>query len=191
VGDIDSGASREWVFVVEIPADYPSDVEVRLVVQTISTDGVTSQSSEIPLSVACRPGYEVLVEQPLGRFRGGQSLEVISLVSNVGACPARDVSVSIEGLPEAFTQPPEQQIVELLPGGSRHVTFQLMIPQGYQGVVRFSAQAADSLGAQSTSMPVSFRVNGVSPIFTVVFGLLAVLAVAAIVVGGILFFRHR
>jgi hypothetical protein len=191
VGDIASADSREWVFVVEVPADYPSDVEARLVVQTSSADGVISQSSEIPLSISCRPEYEVLVEQPTGRFRGGHSLEAISLVSNVGPCPARDVLVSIEGLPEAFTLPPEQQIVELLPGASRYVTFQLMIPQDYQGDVRFSVQASDSLGAQSESMPVSFRVNGVSPVFTIIFGLLAVLAVVAIVVGGILFFRNR
>jgi hypothetical protein len=190
-GDIDAGESREWVFVVEIPADYPSDVEARLVVQTNSTDGVTSQSSEIPLSIVCRPVYQVLVEQPIGRFRGGQSLEVISLVSNVGPCLAREVSVSIEGLPETFTGPPEQQIVELVPGGSRYVTFQLMIPQGYQGVVRFSVRASDSLGAQSESLPAGLQVNGVSPLFTVIFGLLAVLAVAAIVVGIVLYLRHR
>ncbi len=191
VGDIGSGESREWVFVVDIPDDFPADVVSSLAVQTVSQDGMTSQTAPISITVVCRPRFEVFVEPLAGRLRGGQSLEAVVLLKNVGQCVAHDISLSLKGLPAAFAQPPEQQVVELAPGGTRYVTFNILIPQAYQGTPSFVIVVADSVGSQTQSLPSSFVVGGVSVVFTVVFGLLALVAVGAMVAGVVLYLRQR
>ena len=85
-----------------------------------------------------------------------------------------------------------EQVVELAPGEARHLTFNLSVPDGYpQGDVSFSVSASDSLGTQVRAAPETFAVGGVSTLFTVVFGLFVLLAIAAIVVGFVLYSRQR
>jgi hypothetical protein len=191
VGDIGPGESREWVFVVQVPDDFPADTTATLVVQTISEDGITSQSSEIELAVACRPRLEVLVEPPAGRLRGGDSVEAIALIKNVSQCAARDVSVSLVGLPEPFVQPPAQGILELAPGEARYATFNVLIPQGYRGDASLIGEASTAQGARGQSPPMRIAVGGPSPALTVAFGLLILVVAAAGVVGAVLYFRKR
>ena len=84
------------------------------------------------------------------------------------------------------------RIVELGPGETRHVTFNLLVPDGYpQDGVSFVVTATDSLSTETRSGPATFTIGGVSTLFTVVFGLLAVVAVAAVVFGLASFFKQR
>jgi hypothetical protein len=191
VGDVDVGESHEWVFVVDVPEDFPADVESSLVVQAISGEGVTSESEQMAVAIACRPRLEVSAEPPLGRLQSGQAVEAMALVKNTGQCTARDLSVALEGLPEAFTRPPAQTINELVPGGVRYVTFNLLIPPGYRGEPSFWVQVSEETGGHSQSMPASFSVAGVPVVWTTVIGVLAVLAVVAIVAGILLYVRSR
>ncbi len=190
VGDIPAGESREWVFVVQVPDDFPIDTEALLVLQTFSEEGMTSQSPEIKLTVACRPRLEALVEPPMGRLQGGDSVEAIALVKNTGHCAARDVSVSLVGLPDSFVQPPAQQ-VELAPDQVRYVTFNILVPQGYRGDAPLIVEASTEQGARSQSPPITMIVGGPSPAITIVFGLLILVVAITGVVGLVLYFRHR
>ena len=191
VGDIGPGDSREWVFVVQVPDDFPADTTATLVVQTISEDGITSQSSEIEISVACRPRLEVFVEPPVGRLQGGDSAEAIALVRNVSQCTARGVSVSLAGLPASFVQPPAQNVPELAPGQARYATFNLLIPSGYRGNVPLLGQVTTEQGAEGQSPVVQITVGGTSPAIMVIFGILILLVAVTGVVGAVLYFRKR
>lgn len=191
VGEIAAGASDEWVFVVDIPVDFPSDVESTFVAQTVSADGLTSESGPVSLSVACRPRLEVYVEPPTGRIVGGQALETIVLVKNVGPCVAREVVVGLEGLPGEFALPPAQEVVELPAGGMRYLTFNLLVPQAFRGEADYYGRAQESTGGQSQSEPVWFIVGGMPVVWSIVLGFLAVLAIVAIIVGMVLYVRVR
>jgi hypothetical protein len=191
VGDIAAGQSDEWVFVVDIPEDFPIDVESSFVAQTMSADGLTSESSPVSLSIACRPRLEVYVEPPTGRILGGQALETIVLVKNAGPCVARAIEIEVEGLPGAFAQPPAQEITELSAGGIRYVTFNLLVPQTFRGETDFWARAQEGTGGQSQSEPARFVVGGIPIVWSVVLGFLALLAIVAIVVGLVLYLRSR
>jgi len=131
LGDIEPGESREFVFVVEVPRDFPADVVSSLRVQTISQDGSTSESPALPLTIVCVPEIQVLAEMPPGQIKAGQSVEIIALVRNTGQCMARDVSVAVGGLPPDLPQPPAQTVPELPPGEERLTTFNLLVPEGY------------------------------------------------------------
>ena len=191
VGDIGPGDSREWVFVVQVPDDFPADTTATLVVQTISEDGITSQSSEIEISVACRPRLQVFVEPPVGRLQGGDSAEAIALVRNVSQCAARGVSVSLAGLPASFVQPPAQNVPELAPGQARYATFNILIPSGYRGNVPLLGQVTTEQGAEGQSPVVQITVGGMSPVIAVAFGVLILLVAITGVVGTVLHFRTR
>jgi hypothetical protein len=191
VGDIGPGESREWVFVVDIPDDFPSDTTASLVVQTISEDGVVSQSSEIELAVACRPRLELFVEPPTGQLRGGDSVEVIALVKNASQCTARAVSIVLADLPTSFVQPPAQEILELAPGEARYATFDVLVPQGYRGEIFLLGAASTEQGAQAQSPVVQTQVGGRSPLVTVVFGLLVLAVAVTGVVGAVLYFQKK
>jgi hypothetical protein len=191
VGEIAAGGSAEWVFVVDIPEDFPIDAESSLVVQTVSADGLTSESNTMALTIACRPYLEAYSEPPMGRILGGQAVETIVLVKNSGPCVARDVIVGIEGLPGAFTRPPDQEITELSAGGIRYLTFNLLAPQAFRGEAGFYARVEESTGRQTLSEPAGFAVGGMSIVWSVVLGILALLAIVAIVVGTVLYMRAR
>lgn len=191
VGEVAAGQSGEWVFVVDIPESFPIDAESRFVVRTVSADGLTSESSTVSLSIACRPKLEVYVEPPIGRIVGGQSLEAIVMVKNSGPCVAREIGVSVDGLPGAITRPPDQGIAELSAGGIRYLTFNLLLPQDYRGEAGLYARAQESTGGQSVSEPASFVVGGMPIVWSIVLGFLALLAIAAIVVGTVLYVRAR
>jgi hypothetical protein len=191
VGDIDAGESAEWVFVVEIPEAFPVDSESTFVVQTVSADGLTSESNSFSLTIACRPRLEVYVEPPAGRILGGQSVETIVLVKNTGPCVARDVSVGIDGLPGGIARPPNQAVTELPAGGVRYLTVNLLVPQAFRGEVAFLARALESTGGETESVPASFEVEGLPIAWSIVLGFLALLAIAAIVVGTVLYVRTR
>lgn len=191
VGDIGPGESREMVFVVTIPEDFPADVESALVVQTISEDGTISESPPIALAVACVPSFELIVQPPVGKLRDGEAAEAVVVVRNTSQCKARDVSLVVHGLPETFTVPPEGMIAELSPGESRHVAFSMQIPDRHPpGEVPFTVIARESLGTVTQSLPAALSVRGVSALFTIVFGVLTVLAIAAIVYGLASFLRQ-
>jgi hypothetical protein len=191
IGDIAAGQSEEWVFVAEIPDDYPSDSQSSFVVETTSADGMVSESNLVPLSIACRPRLELSVQPPTGRIRGGQALEAIVLVKNVGPCTAREAILAVEGLPRGFARPPSQEIVELAAGGVRYVTFNLLVPRSFRGEASFWARAQETTGAQTQSEPAWFVVGGVSLVWSAALGVLALLAIAAIVVGTVLHLRTR
>jgi hypothetical protein len=190
VGEIAAGESAEWVFVVEIPESFPIDARSTFLVQTVSADGLTSESNRVSLAIACRPQLEVYVEPPTGRIVGGQAVETIVLVKNAGPCVARDVVVGVAGLP-SFTLPPDQEIVELPAGGVRTVLFNLLVPQAYRGEAGLYARAQESTGGQAESAPVGFVVRGIPIVWSIVLGFLALLAIAAIVVGTVLYLRGR
>jgi uncharacterized membrane protein len=191
VGDIPAGESREWVFVVRVPDDFPIDTEAVLVVQTISDDGITSQSVEIKLAVACKPRLETLVEPPSGRLRGGDSVQAIAMVKNTGQCTARDVSVSLVGLPDSFAQPPAQRIIELAPDHARYLTFNVLIPQGYRGGVSLIAETTTGQRAGGQSAPIKVSVGGLSPAIAIIFGLLILVIAVTGVAGLVLYFRSK
>jgi hypothetical protein len=191
IGEIAAGESDEWVFVVDIPRDFPADTESTFVVQTVSADGLTSESAPVSLSITCRPQLEVYVEPPTGKIVGGQALEAIVLVKNVAPCVAREVRVGLEGLPGLFTVPPAQEITELPAGGIRYITFNLMAPQAFRGEVELSARASEVTGGSVLSEPARFEVGGMPIVWSVVLGVLAVLAIVAIVVGTVLYLRVR
>jgi hypothetical protein len=192
LGDIQPQESRELVFVVEIPPDFPADVDTALVAQTISEDGTISEAPPVALTVVCVPSFEILVQPPVGKIEGGQSAEAIVVLRNISQCTAHDIVVSMHGLPEALPTPPDQGIAKLAPGEVRHLTFSLPIPDGYpQGDVSFVIGASDSLGTEIRTPPATFAVGGVSLLFTIAFGALVLLAIAAIAVGVILYFRQK
>jgi hypothetical protein len=191
VGDIGPGDSREWVFVVQVPEDFPADTTATLVVQTMSEDGITSQSSEIEISVACRPRLEVFIEPPAGRLQGGDSAETIALVKNASQCLARGVSVSLAGLPASFAQPPAQDIPELAPGDVRYITFNILIPREHRGEMAVLGQAITQQGAKAQSPPVRIAIGGPSPWLPIVFGLLVLVVAITGVVGMVLYLRNR
>jgi uncharacterized membrane protein len=189
VGDIAAGDSRGWVFVVQVPDDFPADTMATFVVQTVSQDGITSQSPEVEISVACRPELMVLAEPPTGRLRGGDSAEVIVLVKNVSQCLARNVSISLAGLPAPFVQPPDQLVPELASGDARYVTFNILIPPRYRGEAPVLAKASTEQGAESQSPVVQVAAGGISPVIAVVFGVLILLVAIAGVMGAVLYLR--
>jgi hypothetical protein len=118
-------------------------------------------------------------------------LEAIVLVKNVGPCVAREVRVGLEGLPGAFVVPPVQEITELSAGGIRYVTFNLMAPQAFRGEVELSARVSEGTGSEILSEPARFEVGGMPIAWSVVLGILALVAVVAIVVGTVLYLRAR
>ena len=191
VGDLKPGESRKVVFVVSVPPDLPADTSVSLVAQAISADGEIGQSPPVAVTVVCVPRIEVELSPPRGKAEGGQSVGIFVVLRNPGRCPARDITVSLTGLPAGFTAPPPQKIAELAGGGERNLTFNILVPEGYQGEVTLGAEAVDGAGHQTTAKAASFVVGGVSLWVTAVFGLLLLLAVAAIVVGVVLYFRQR
>jgi hypothetical protein len=192
LGDIQPQESRELVFVVEIPPEFPADVVTSMVAQTISEDGTISEAPPVPLTVVCVPSFELLVQPPVGKLEDGQFAEAIVVIRNVSQCTAREVTVSMSGLPEAFAPPLAQSIAELAAGEVRHLTFSLQIPDRHpQGDISFVVTASDSLGTELQAPPATFTIGGVSLLFTVVFGGFVVLAIAAIVVGLVLYFRQK
>jgi hypothetical protein len=191
VGEIAAGQSDEWVFVVDVPEDFPVDVESTFVVQTVSADGLTSEARPISLSIACRPRLEVYVEPPNGRIVGGQALETIVLVKNAGPCTAREVVLGVEGLPGDLAPPPAQEIAELSAGEIRYVTFNMTAAQAFRGEVVYWARAQESTGGEAQSEPAGFMVGGMPIVWSVVLGGLALLAIAAIIVGTVLYLRAR
>ena len=116
IGDLEPQQAQDLVFVVEIPPDFPADVTTSMIAQTISEDGSISEADPIPLTVVCVPSFELLVQPPAGKLEDGQTAEPVVLVRNVSQCTARDVSLEIGGLPEAFALPLAQNVVELAPG---------------------------------------------------------------------------
>jgi uncharacterized membrane protein len=191
IGDIAPGEAQKLVFMVEIPPDFPADVVSSLVVQLVSADGSVSTSLPLAVTVACVPRVEASVQSPSKRLESGQSMEVIVTLRNTGQCLARDVLVSIDGLPGLFAPPPQQKIVELAPGTVRYVPFNILIPEGYQGSGSFVIRVLDSTATELWAKPVDFVVGGVPVVLTVVFGFLVIVAVMAVVVGIVFYFRHR
>jgi len=192
VGDIAPGESREAVFVIEIPEDFPADVDSSLVVQALSADGTVSEAQAIPLTVACVPTFELVVQPPTGTFRGPHTAESIVILRNTSQCTAREVAVQVNDLPDGIETSATQQIATLGPGESRHLSFRLEIPDGYpQSQVGFTVSASESLGTETVSPSMTFEVGGVSTLFTVVFGLLSVVAIGAIVFGFAAYLRRR
>ena len=192
VGDIAPGETRDAVFVIEIPKDFPADVVSSLVVQALSTDGTVSEADPIPLTVACVPTFELVVQPPAGTFRGPQVAESVVVLRNTSQCTAREILLQVNGLPEGIETPAAQQIATLGPGESRHLSFRMEVPDGYpQGQVGFNVSASESLGTETVSPGVTFEVGGVSMLFTIVFGLLSIVAVGAIVFGFAAYFKRR
>ncbi len=191
IGDLEPGDSRKAVFVVAVPPDLPADTSVSLVAQAIAADGEISQSSPVVVALSCVPSLEITLVPPRGKTEGGKSVGVLVVLRNPAHCPARDVTVSLTGLPAGFAVPPPQKIAELTGGGERSLTFNLLVPEGYQGEVTLSAEATDNASRQVTAPPVSFTVGGVPVAAAAVFGLLLLLALAAIIIGVVLYFRHR
>ena len=133
-----------------------------------------------------------MVQPPTGTFRGPQTAESIVILRNTSQCTAREVLVQVNDLPDGIETLANQQIATLGPGESRHLSFRLEIPDGYpQGQVGFTVSASESLGTVTVSPRMTFEVGGVSTLFTVVFGLLSVVAVGAIVFGFAAYFRRR
>lgn len=190
-GDIQPGQSIERVFAVTAPDDFPIDVVSTLVVRTASRNGALAESAPLVVEMACVPKYEIAVQPPRGQLEGGQSVEAIVVLRNASQCVARDLLLSIEDLPEAFIAPPAQGLAELAPGGTRYLTYTFFIPEGYQGNVSFTVLASDSTGVRLQAPLSSFSVSGVSAVFTIVFGVLFLVALSAIIVGLVLYFRHR
>ena len=191
LGTVKPGESRESAFVIEIPDDFPADVVSSMVAQTISGDGTLSESAITALTVVCVPSFELLVHSPANRLMDDQFAEIIVSIRNISQCTARDVAVSVGELPETLIPPSEHQIAELSPGQARHITFSLFIPDGHPpGKVAFPIRVTDSLGTQVKSSPAGVTVGGVSMVFTVLFGLLILLAANAIVVGIALFIKR-
>jgi hypothetical protein len=121
---------------------------------------------------------------------GGQAVEAIALVKNAGPCVARNVVVGIADLP-SFTLPPDQEVAELPAGGVRYVTFNLLVPQAFRGEASLYARVQESTGGQAESPPVGFVVQGIPIVWSIVLGFLALLAIAAMVVGTVLYLRGR
>jgi len=191
VGDIPPRASRELIFAIAVPPEFLLDAVSLLVVETISADGTTSRSEPQQVSVACVPRLAISAQAPAGQLAGGQSVQVIVVLRNESPCVAREARVSLEGLPPDFVPPPEQRVVELAPGSARHLTFNVLIPQGYQGSAAFTARATCSAHAEAASAPLTLVVRGVPAAFAVVFGVLVLAAVGAIMTGIALYFRNR
>ena len=84
-----------------------------------------------------------------------------------------------------------QVISELPAGGIRYITFNLAVPQAFRGEVSYWARAQESTEGQAQSEPAHFSVGGMPVAWSVVLGVLALLAIAAIVVGMVLYLRAR
>lgn len=185
------GATRDLIFAVQVPEDFPADVVSSMVVQVLAADGTIVESAPLSLDVICVPDFELLIQAPTDTLRAGESAEVVVTLRNISQCKARDVVVGVGELPASFTPPPEVRVAELGPGETRQLTFNLLIPEKQAaGGVNVAVSAADSVGVQETAR-VAFLVGGVSVFFTIVFTLLVLLAVGAIVVGTVLYFRQR
>ena len=81
--------------------------------------------------------------------------------------------------------------VELAPGETRHLTFDVLVPEGYQGDVTLKSQVTNEQGTQAETPQMSMVVGGVSLAFRTIFAILAVVAVIAIIAGTLLYFRSR
>jgi uncharacterized membrane protein len=192
IGDIAPGGSTERTFSVQVPQDFPADAVISLIVRARSGDGTTTESPPIPVKVACVPVFDLSVQPPSERLLSGQSVEVVVTLSNVSQCMARDVLLSIEGLPEQFPVPPEQRLAELEPGATRHLTFHFLTPKEYQGTASFAVRVvSDSVGVTMKTPPSSFAVSGIPIGFTILFGFLVILAIVAIAVGFVLYLRYK
>lgn len=190
VGDVEPGAQHDLVFVVEISPEFPADVQSSLIVQAISRDAAVSESEPLPLAVACVPRLEASVQSAAARLRAGEPVELLALIRNVGQCPARNVGLSIEGLPSTVDGPPSQEIAFLGPGEVRYAGFAVEIPDRHpQGDWSVRVLAEDQLSNRVASPPIPLTVSGTPVWFTVLFGLLGVVAIAAVVVGLTAFFR--
>jgi len=73
-------------------------------------------------------------------------------------------------------------ITEQRDGKFRKVTYE---------VLSEGRRMADSLGTELQAPQASFTVGGVSPLFTAIFGALVLLAIAAIVIGFVFYFRQK
>lgn len=191
VGDIPAGESRQAVFVVQIPQEFATDAVVALAAQAVAGDGTISQSQTISVAVACVPVSGIKMQLPPGRVKGGQSAQVVVTVNNTSQCTAYDLIVSLHELPTGFFVPAAQTIAELAPGETRHLTFDVLVPEGYQGDVPLSAQVSNEQGTQAKTAQMIIVVGGVTPTFTILFGALVVIALAAVVVGTLLYFRSK
>lgn len=191
VGDLPAGALQETSFILPVPEDFALDTVASLVVQTISGDGTESRSVPLTVGVICIPTIELTIRPPIGQLQGGATTDVAVNLHNTSQCTARDVIVSVVDLPASFTVPPEQQVVELGPGRVRELVFNILVPHGFSGSGLVAIQAVDAGGNRVRSESAALDVGGPSLVFTIVFGLLVVLAVSAIVVGVLLYLRHR
>lgn len=191
LGDVEPGESRQTVFVVEIPQDFAADATVALAAQAIAADGTLSQSQAIPVDVKCVPALTLEARAPTGSVRAGQPVEIVASVTNSSQCAAQNIIVRLLNLPQNFAQLESQSILELSPGQTRLLSFSLSVPKGYQGSVAFDVQAAADGGVVATAVNGSFSVGGVPMAFTILFWILVVVALAAIVIGLTLYFKHR
>jgi hypothetical protein len=191
LGDIPVGGMEEWVFAVEIPDDYPVDRQSTFFVQTVSEAGLTSESAPLALSIGCRPDLELRVEPPTSGVLSGRAADAAVMVENTGPCVAQDVRISLEGLPVTFARPPAQDLPELPSGATRQVRFNLLAPQSYRGEVAFWAELRERSGRQTRSEEVSLVVGTRSTAWSIVLGLLAIVAVGVTVTGTVLHLRNR
>ena len=191
LGDIPVGESRQAVFVVEIPADFAENAQISLAAQAVAADGTLSQSTTVSVDVACVPMIEISVQPPSGQVQSGQSVQVIVSASNASQCTARNLTVLLSDLPAAFSAPEAQTIAELGPGATRHLNFALQLPPKFRDDVPFRARILDEQSSLLDDAQGVIAVGGVSPVFTAIFVGLVLLAIAAIVVGLLLYFKNK
>jgi|GEM_PF-6218244 len=192
LGDIAPGESRQAVFVVEIPKDFAASAGVSLAAQAIAADGTVSQSPAVEVAVTCVPALALEIKSPPVRVRAGQSTQVVVGVTNVSQCAAQNVTVSVVNLPPAFAQPAAQNLLELGPGQTRLLSFNLSVPKGYQGEIAFDVQAEADGGVVAPTVGGKVEVSAaVSTAFAVLFWSLVVIALIAIVVGLAMYFKNR
>ncbi|MBL7199837.1 MAG: hypothetical protein ISS56_06795 [Anaerolineae bacterium] len=191
LSDIEPGKFQEVVFVIEVPPDFPVDAVSLLRAQLVSEGEALAESAPLSVRVACVPEFEVLLRSPGTRVESGGLVEFAASVRNVSQCTARDIRLSLEGLPDGFPVPPDQEVDELPPGAARNLTFSSVVPDGYQGKSTTVVHLVDRMGTNFWSEPSDLAVGAVSLLFVVGFGLLGVLAFAAATAGFVLFLRQR
>lgn len=191
LGHIPSGESRQAVFVVQVPQEFATDALVALAAQAVTGDGTISQSQTVSVAVACIPVSGIKMQVPSGRVKSGQAAQVVVTVNNTSQCAARDLIVSLHELPIGFFVPAAQTIAELAPGETRHLTFDVLIPEKYQGDVTLKAHVTNEQGTQAETPFLTISVGTVSPTFTIIFLALAAIALLAIVIGTILYVKNK
>ena len=173
-----------------MPPDFPVDAVSLLRAQVVSLAGALAEAAPLSVRVTCVPEFEVSLRSPGTRVESGDPVEFTASVRNVSQCTASNIRLSLDGLPEGFPVPPDQEVEALPAGAVQNLPFVSTVPDGYRGNVTAVVHLSDRLGTNLWSEPSDLAVGALSPWLIAGFGLLGALALAAAVAGFVLFLRQ-